>query len=351
MAEKRRFDYWAHVKALYKNTPREFEFKASTVEEFKRWQAAFRPRLRQALGLANIESDLRGYKPTADRVEETDLGDYVREKWYLLTEPDVPLPFWLLRPKGKPGPLPLVLTPHGHNHPDLYVGLARNEQEAASIRDGERDVAVQAVREGYLTIAATTRAFGETATNEDWEKQTVCSCRSELMHGMLVGRTAIGERVWDVSRLIDWALENLPVDGKRIAITGNSGGGTVSLFAGACEERLAVCAPSCYFCTFQGSIGTIHHCDCNYVPGIMRLGEMYDVAGLIAPRPVSMISGKTDNIFPIDCVQEAYARLKHVYEVAGVPERCQLFVGDGPHRYYKAGSWPFIKKWFAQVGG
>ena len=70
----------------------------------------------------------------------------------------------------------------------------------------------------------------------------------------------------------------------RIAITGNSGGGTVSLFAAACDTRISVSVPGCYFCTFAGSIGSIAHCDCNYVPGILRLGEMHDVAGLIAAR-------------------------------------------------------------------
>jgi len=35
-----------------------------------------------------------------------------------------------------------------------------------------------------------------------------------------------------------------------------------------------------------------------------------------------------------------------LYEVAGIPERCELFVGEGGHRYYKKGAWPFIQKWF-----
>jgi len=136
------------------------------------------------------------------------------------------------------------------------------------------------------------------------------------------------------------------VDGQRIAITGNSGGGTVSLFAGAMDERITVTVPSCYFCTFVGSIGTIAHCDCNYVPGILRLGEMSDVAGLTAPRPFCAIAGKEDTIFPIEHVQKAFAELKHIYTVAGVPENCQLYVGEGGHQYYDEGFWPFIKRHF-----
>ena len=95
--------------------------------------------------------------------------------------------------------------------------------------------------------------------NADKEANNTHSCRHQLVHSILVGRTPIGERVWDMSRLIDWATANLPVDAERIAITGNSGGGTVSLFAAACETRIAVAVPSCYFCTFEGSIGMIRH--------------------------------------------------------------------------------------------
>jgi hypothetical protein len=346
LVPKPTYDSDAHFQSLYASVPRQFAFSATTPAELKSWQNRFRPRLREALGLTNMERDLAKHRPRAERAEQDDLGDIIREKWYLWTEPDVPLPFWLLAPKTRSGRLPLVLTPHGHNDPEIYAGIAKTEAERKSIAQGQRDVAVQAAREGYIAIAPTARGFGETMRQADVEEGWSYSCRIELLHGLLVGRTPIGERVWDVSRLIDWALARDDVDGSRIAITGNSGGGTTSLFAAACDTRIAVAVPSSYFCTFAGSIGVIHHCDCNYVPGIMRLGEMYDVAGLIAPRPFCAIAGRDDNIFPIKHVREAFRRVRKVYQVAGAPDRCKLYVGAGGHRYYSAGSWPLIRKWF-----
>lgn len=342
------FDYDKHVRTLYDAASRRYGFYATTPEELAIWQSNFRRALRKALGLPRMEAYLARHNPTDDLVESADMGDYVREKWYLNVEPTVSLPFWLLRPKVE-GKVPLVLTPHGHNHPDIYVGIARNEEEERSIAEGERDIAVQAVKEGYLAIAPTARAFGETAADKERSEGKFNSCRSALVHGLLVGRTPIGERVYDISRLIDWALVRPDVDGERIGITGNSGGGTISVFAPACDERIKVALPGSYFCTFTGSIGTIHHCECNYIPGLLEMGEMHDVAGLIAPRPFCAIAGKEDNIFPLASVKEAFDHLKHVYEVAGVPDRCQLFVGEGGHRYYKAGSWPFIRKWFEKA--
>jgi hypothetical protein len=226
----------------------------------------------------------------------------------------------------------------------MYAGVTHSDQERAHMEEGARDVAVQAAREGYLAIAPTTRAFGETRTEADREADALSSCTIALRHALLVGRTPIGERVWDMSRIIDWALERDDVDGTQIAITGNSGGGTVSLWAAAVDERISVAVPSCYFCTFVGSIGTIHHCDCNYVPGILQLGEMYDVAGLIAPRPFCAVAGKDDPIFPLEYVQIAFEKLRAVYEAAGAADRCELYVGDGGHRFYPAGAWPFLRR-------
>jgi dienelactone hydrolase len=337
-----------HYTTLYQNAPGEFTFTAQTQAELSAWQGAFRPRLRQILGLDNLESDLAAHTPYAEQCDTEDKGDYIQESWHLWVEPTVPLPFYLLRPKNAPGPLPLVLTPHGHHPPHLYAGIAHNQEDAESIREFERDIALQSVRAGYLTIAPTARGFGETRTQTAKELGELHSCRIELMHGLLVGRTPIGERVWDLSRLIDWALANLDVDPQRTAVTGNSGGGATTLFAAACDTRIAVAVPSSYFCTFAACIGTIRHCDCNYVPGILRLGEMYDVAGLIAPRPFLAINGERDHIFPISASRFAFEKTKHIYTIAGASDNCRHYVGAGGHRYYKAAAWPFINQHFQQ---
>ena len=156
-----------------------------------------------------MESDLADYVPRAEQLEVLDMDNHFRESWYLWVEPTVPLPFYLLRPKAIEGKLPLVLAPHGHNHPHLYAGIAESEAEEKHMLEGERDIARQAVvEEGYIAIAPTTRAFGETRTEADKHANNTHSCRHQLVHSILVGRTPIGERVWDMSRLIDWATES-----------------------------------------------------------------------------------------------------------------------------------------------
>lgn len=338
-----------HFQTLYKKTNPEFGFTAKTPAEFTIWQDRFRSRLREVLGLNRIQNDLKDFQPIAHQVDEEDTGEFIRQRWVLQVEPTVPLPFILLKPKDIHGLLPLVLTPHGHSkNTEMYAGIVTSPEEEQFMLEGDRDIAVQAVREGYLVIAPTTRGFGETRTEKGKTEDQQNSCRDLLVHDLLVGRTPTGDRVWDISRLLDWALESLPVDLERIAITGNSTGGTISLFAAALDERITLSAPGSYFCTFAGSIGSIHHCECNYVPGLLTLGEMPDIAGLIAPRPFMAINGKEDPIYPIDEVYKAFEQLKKIYAVAGVPENVELFVGEGGHRYYKAGVWQFMRRYFSQ---
>lgn len=242
------------------------------------------------------------------------------------------------------GKAPLVITPHGHGKygKATYVGLHLSDKERNDALAGDREIALQAVRQGYLAIAPDMRGFASLRRRQEIDADANNSCRHLQMHALLMGRTLIGERVWDVQRLIDWALTRDDVDPEAIVITGNSGGGTASLFAAAVDPRIRICIPGSYLSTFKDSIGTLHHCECNYNPGMLRHAEMYDVAGLIAPRPFLAVHGKDDPIYPIEAAQNSHARLKEIYKVFGAEAACALSVGSGGHRYYQADVWPFV---------
>ena len=338
-------DSYVHV--LSDEVGGSFAFKARTPEEVKCWQRDFRPRLREVLGLGKIESRGR-CALEAKQIDEEIFDTYVRQEWTIQSEPGFELPFYLLCPKTSENHLPLVITPHGHNKTGkkLYVGICENENEQNEMIEGQRDIALQAVKAGYVVIAPDMRGLASLRREQDIDEDNAKSCPEMQMHALMFGRTLIGERVWDIERLIDFAQARDDIDTSKIAITGTSGGGTVSIYAAACDERISVCVPSSSFATFEGSIGSIRHCECNYVPGIMTLGEIYDVAGLITPRPFLAVVGKYDDIFPIEYVEEAFTRLKHMYNIAGNSELCELFVGEGGHRYYKERVWEFVKKAF-----
>ena len=166
------------------------------------------------------------------------------------------------------------------------------------------------------------------------------------MSSLLTGSTLLGQRIFDVDRVLDYMKEQGDFDMDHVGIMGNSGGGTTTLFAAAVLPALTYAMPSCSFSSFEASIGSIIHCSCNYVPGLLNFGESADVLGLIAPRPLVIVSGAEDNIFPLDAAKEQFARLKEIYSAAGASEACQHVIGQGGHRFYADDAWPVMQRLF-----
>lgn len=310
------------------------------------WRRELRAALAERLGLKRIREASSGtpFSPRlAKKVREM---NYTLEKGYVTSEPGIEIPFYLLLPASGEGPFPLVLTPHGHvrRGKEIYTGRYESEREREETEANEHDIALQAVAAGYAVIAPDVRGFAEMARAEDMAVGRTRSCDELQRRALLYGRTLIGERVHDLGVLIDYAVTRPEIDTRTIIVTGDSGGGTVTLFAAALDDRISIAVPGSYFCLFRDSIVKLRHCSCNIIPGIMELGEMYDIAALIAPKPLLVVHGKQDDIYPIQGTREAFAHVRRVYEELGYPERCELYEGEGGHRYYKARVWPFVKE-------
>lgn len=69
---------------------------------------------------------------------------------------------------------------------------------------------------------------------------------------------------------------------------------------------------------------------------------MADIMGLFAPKPLVLVAGREDPIFPFHGVRRAYRHLKAIYRAAGAPERCHLVVGPEGHRFYADLAWPVM---------
>ena len=120
---------------------------------------------------------------------------------------------------------------------------------------------------------------------------------------------------------------------------GNSGGGTITFFASCMDERIKVSMPSCYVCALEASLLSYPHCTCNYIPGMLKYFDIGDLACLIVPRPLIVVAGRKDDIFPIDGVNKAYNTIAEIYKAAGTPDNCRLVVGDEGHQFYAKQGW------------
>lgn len=318
------------------------------------WREAARSRLRALI----LGSFPEGKGPGGDlrvRVEFTrDLtlpdGTICTETRFVFTsETNADVPCHLLLPTGTDNKrrFPLAICLQGHTTGmHISLGRALRDGDEKAISGGDRDFALQAARRGYAALALEMRAFGEREPGGTLGKLgSDRRCQYAATTALLLGRTLLGERVWDVSRAIDVVNAAFAdrVDTGRVLCMGNSGGGTVTYYAAALDERITAAMPSCSVCTFKDSIGRIPHCVDNYVPGIGQYFEMGDIAALIAPRPLVVVAGETDPIFPVAGVREAFATIQDFYTAAGAPGSCRLVIGDGGHRFYAGDAWPVLE--------
>ena len=311
---------------------------------FAPWQTDARRELTSKLGLDRIAASAGGHRPVVRLESAVDGGDYLRRRGSIETEPGIWIPFWLLEPKGPAQARPIALFPHGHDirgH-DTSAGIHANEDHRKKSFAEDRDVAVQAVKLGFLAIAPATRGISTYIVPDLDARHGDRECRSHMMHCLMAGRTALGERVWDVQRILDWALTLPGVDPTRVLIMGNSGGGMVTMFAAACDERFSVAVPSCSFAPSVSKAGYIFHCDCNAVPGLMDIGGLTGVVGLIAPRHTLAVNGRKDSLLPVAEVERAAEEVRSIYRRSGAPEHFQHRWGDEGHRFYRELMWPFV---------
>jgi hypothetical protein len=83
----------------------------------------------------------------------------------------------------------------------------------------------------------------------------------------------------------------------------------------------------------------VSHCCCNYIPGAARYFDMGDLAGLIAPRRLLVVSGRHDNYFPLAGAAESFAEAERAYRAAGCADNCRMIIGEGGHRTYADAMW------------
>ncbi len=151
------------------------------------------------------------------------------------------------------------------------------------------------------------------------------------------GYTPAGVEMWNGIRAVDLLCQRQEVDGQKIGVTGISGGGAMSWWLGAADERVKVVAPVCGTGTMKSHIcdRTVDgHCDCMFF--INTYGwDLADVGALIAPRPLLIASADRDGIYSIASVRECYQKVRRVYELLGAEDNISLVETPGRHSYHE----------------
>ena len=334
------FDPVRYTMARHASAPLRMAFRARSRREAGEWQKQLRAKITELLG--GFPTQRAALAPQT--LEVRDFPAYRREKFVFQSRPGVYVLGYLLTPKGAVTPQAALICLPGHGRGvDDIVGIDAEGRDRTTRVTYQYDFAIQAVEQGLAAVAIEMMAFG--CRRDPITKRRnldTSACQPTAGSALLVGETMLGWRTWDVMRTVDWIETRKELDAARVGCVGISGGGTCALFAGALEPRLRAVMMSCALNTFRDSIMSVSHCIDNYVPGILNWAEMYDVAGLTAPRPLFAEAGEKDNIFPVAASRASFERVSKIYDTFGAAASFETEFFDGPHSFWGKRGLPFL---------
>ena len=288
----------------------------TTPEKVLAYAADCRRKIRAAFGLENRERH-----PMTPRVTgEFDFGLYRLRRVIIDPEPGYFMTGNLYLPPVSSGPFPAVLHLCGHN------GDGKSCQNGVSLNVG-------LAANGIAVFAVDPVCQGERLQHFLENDFDLCGAHNMLGKEMvLYGEYFCAWRAWDALRAVDYMVSLPELDGSKIMLTGCSGGGTMTCWVNALDDRIIASAPSCATTRWRRTVENENPIDAEQMPpGLAGQGlDMADFLIATLPRPV-LVSGETNDFFDERGQKEVGAELEKLCAVAGAPGACGTFVGPNGH--------------------
>ena len=251
--------------------------------------------------------------------------DYTVEKVYFEAYPGFFTTGNLYRPKGKQGPFPGIVSPHGH------WGRGRLENSEAGSVPGR---CINFAKQGYVIFSY------DMVGRVDSGEQINHAYGGE--REALWGLSLMALQLWNAIRSVDF-LETLPdVDNDRIGCTGASGGGTQTFMLTAVDDRIKVSAPvNMISAHMQGG------CLCENAPNLRLDISNIEIGALMAPKPLLLVSATGD--WTKDTPQVEYPAIRSIYAHFGAEDKLHEVQIDADHNYNKDSReavYAWFGKWF-----
>ena len=296
--------------------------KLRTPDDVRKRQANLKARMIEALGGFPDKTPLNA------KIIGTEKRDgYRLERIIYESRPNHHVTANLYLPDGK-GPFPAVIIPSGHDgnakaagsHQRMAIFLAKN-----GIACMPYDPIGQAERRQLL---------------EPPTKAAISSMTSEHtligVGALLVGQSTATYRIWDGIRSLDYLESRSEIDAKKLGCTGCSGGGTLTSYLMALDDRILCAAPSCYVTSLERLFATIGPQDAEQnITGQVALGINHaDYLTMRAPRPTLMATA-TQDFFDIQGSWATFREATQIYGILGHSERVNLVEFNTKHGYPK----------------
>lgn len=344
-----RVGFLATIEALRRHARPDTAFTGAGIAAFRRWRRTFATHYRKMIGPfpARVSARVR----VTHRVK---CAGYTRERIVYRSSPHVLVPAFRLIPDGlargerRPG----ILAAHGHGNGKADISGAPPPSPSPHgkdfIRNHNYDYAVQAVRRGYVVIAPDWIPFGERSLPPDYVRGGRDACDVALMASSYFGVSLLAQNIWDGMRAVDLLAADPRVDPRRLGVIGLSYGGTMTTHLLVNDARLKAGVVSGYISTVRGDAlsrkRAMNSCGAQHLPGLLAHGDLPEVLGLAAPKPVLCEMARQEDCFYFPDMQRAYARVGKIYRAAGASGRLAQDAFPGRHMWSGRKAWDWLAR-------
>src|SRR4029077_16943906 len=241
-------------------------------------------------------------------------GDYTVEKVLLETYPGFYLGGNLYRPRGKQGPFPGIVTPHGHW---AYGRLENTALASVPAR------CINLARQGFVVFSYDMVGYNDTDQFPHGDNGPHLGGPREDLWSV----NTMGLQLWNSIRALDFVSSLPDVEPGRIGATGASGGGTQTFLLMAVDDRVKAAAPvNMVSAIMQGN-------GCEEAPNL-RVGAFNVMfAAMMGPRPLLMVSATGD--WTHNTPKEEFPAVQGIYRLLDVAPNVESVQIDQQHNYNK----------------
>lgn len=316
-------------------------FKAKTKPQWQAWQHKLREAIVHELEPMPARVPLR-----AEVLMTREAPAYCAQKVVFDSDAFSSVPAWVLVPhtatSGNPAPGVLCLHGHGMGK-DAVVGF---DDHGVEINDYQKQFARQFALRGYVAISIDFRGFGERKDTDEWVRRPGRDgCNVAYLATGYFGYHMLALQLWDAMRTVDYLQARPEVDAQRIGCLGVSFGGTMSTYLAALDDRIQVAMIGCYLSSIGDALERGNFCGSQYMPGLLKYGEVSDVASLIAPRPLLVGVGERDECFKLSDALRAYKRVARAYKVADASGKLAIDCFPGGHEFNGGKVFEWFDRW------